>query len=684
MRVLCVLALLATSVVTASTTAVDASTETHVIRPVYYVPVDAPRSDRAPLVDQAMQQIQAQWARFGLTFRLLPAETVVAESIGCGAYGDGAAEPLFAEIGGDVIANATVKTVVFGECLRLRGAVANACCNRVLYSIMNSLEADLAASTIGGYAVATIGHELGHLFALPHENCGGKNLAQATRLVEVYGLPGYATNSLTCQQGGLLGIEDPSVNWIRDRMLYSTSTTTEDPGCEFFVECSGGSIPAIADTPLTVEAQQIRNANGDCLQVTSIGGQAAEEVVTSECVDGQAGQLFRAIPARTNVQNIDRDRLVYEVDGLNLRSAATGWCLGFDSESVEVGAALYESVCDYRDSNVVYVDGSEIRTKHSGLCLAATGVGDGSPVVQQTCDARAEQTWAVTVGDVDVPGEGNPVINNAPVGDCSLTFTNSSEDALVAGLDGGASPGGNRVRWLLGRVRPGGSFTVTVDEEAIGYVYLLDRTFIPNLADGRSALWRNVRCGSTFNFPDGTVSRGPGPAALGLTHTVSCLAGNGRVDTNIVNEGDDIGVYRLEFQGLTPRQQTAPARDWLRFPVTGRADGDYTISVKRNGQVISNQLVTVDCDSDTPTVDGGVRVINACRAGKGYLLFQLVNPTPEQRSWTITFSGVPNRSTTAAPYGASVRAVTGRPSGRYNYIASSGVSNDGGVVPVDC
>ena len=40
-----------------------------------------------------------------------------------------------------------------------------------------------------------------------------------------------------------------------------------------------------------------------------------------------------------------------------------------------------------------------------------------------------------------------------------------------------------------------------------------------------------------------------------------------------------------------------------------------------------------------------IQVVNACRAGRGYIIFQFADPTDEQRSWVIGFEGVLNRST---------------------------------------
>lgn len=204
-----------------------------------------------------------------------------------------------------------------------------------------------------------------------------------------------------------------------------------------------------------------------------------------------------------------------------------------------------------------------------------------------------------------------------------------------------------------------------------------------------------VNCGpepTPTPSPEPTPSPTPEPAPGNISPgpevslRVSCLAGNGRVDTNIVNTGDSSAIYRLEFASLSPRQTDVAAGDWWRSPITGRPDGDHEVIVKRNGVVISDTSITVACDDDPPQVsEPEVTVVNACRDGNGYLLFQLINPTAVTRSYVIEFDGVPNRSTSAAPFGAAVRAVTGRPDGQFTAVVRTGQTPVATMqVTVDC
>lgn len=162
-------------------------------------------------------------------------------------------------------------------------------------------------------------------------------------------------------------------------------------------------------------------------------------------------------------------------------------------------------------------------------------------------------------------------------------------------------------------------------------------------------------------------------APVEVAHNVSCLAGNARVDTNIVNTGTDAAVYRIEYEGLTPRQFGVAAGDWWRMPITGRRDGTPRVIVRRDGQVVSDRHLLITCDLRSPLVSPDeVQVINACRNGSGYLIFQLNNPGAAMRSWVREFDTLRNRSTSAVAAAQAVTAVTGRFDRRYPVLIRSG------------
>ena len=168
-------------------------------------------------------------------------------------------------------------------------------------------------------------------------------------------------------------------------------------------------------------------------------------------------------------------------------------------------------------------------------------------------------------------------------------------------------------------------------------------------------------------------------------HT-SCLAGNGRLDANLLNTSSATSLYELQFEGLSPRQRQLDFEDWGRIPITGRSDGDYAVLVTRDGETIVSETVNFNCDATVPSVSTPeVTVVSACRGGLGQVFFQLVNPTASSRSYIVEFENVPNRSTTAAEFGQSRRGTTGRPDGSYSYTVRTGSTEiDTGQVTVDC
>lgn len=187
-----------------------------------------------------------------------------------------------------------------------------------------------------------------------------------------------------------------------------------------------------------------------------------------------------------------------------------------------------------------------------------------------------------------------------------------------------------------------------------------------------------------------SVSEAQSGTKTGLEVTVasSCLAGNGRVDINIVNTGAVAAEYRVQFGSLSPRALTVQPRDWWRTPITGRPDGTFALVVTRNGVpvALSQETVEVACDTSPPQLaTGEVQIISACRGGNGYLLFQFVNDSSSAKPYVIEFGVIPNRSTTAGAYGQSVRAVTGRPDGDHEYTVTSGQNRvQSGSVTVSC
>ena len=286
-----------------------------------------------------------------------------------------------------------------------------------------------------------------------------------------------------------------------------------------------------------------------------------------------------------------------------------------------------------------------------------TAVVGGNGNMMNSGDQTADASWPILVTG------GTPEVSSSfyCVGDESnvdVTITNPFDATTEYTVSvGDFAP-------VMRQVSPGGPVTVTSVDIGDGV-----RSFSVTREDG-------IVVGSNSQVIDCTNSQAPIAGAEGpieVAHVSTCLAGNGRVDTNIVNTTTSDATYRIEFPGLTPRALTVEAGDWWRMPITGRFDGDYDVIVKRDGVVISNETVVVACDNPPLFIaEPEVQIVNACRAGNGYVLFQFANKTAEMRSWIIEFQGVPNRSTSADGYAQAVRAVTGRPDGTYFVTIRSG------------
>lgn len=59
---------------------------------------------------------------------------------------------------------------------------------------------------------------------------------------------------------------------------------------------------------------------------------------------------------------------------------------------------------------------------------------------------------------------------------------------------------------------------------------------------------------------------------------------------------------RIEFEGRPANQLDLVPGNWWRRPLTGRADGDYVVIVKRDGQTIASDVVAIRCDGERPVI----------------------------------------------------------------------------------
>jgi len=173
---------------------------------------------------------------------------------------------------------------------------------------------------------------------------------------------------------------------------------------------------------------------------------------------------------------------------------------------------------------------------------------------------------------------------------------------------------------------------------------------------------------------------------LEIHTTVTCLAGNGRVDVNIVNRDAEPVAVGLELGSLSRRVRTLSAGTWWRMPYTGRPDGPLDLTITADDAVVYVEGLVVSCDEDVPVIDEPeLQTVAGCRNGLGYVLFQFANATDVAKGYVIEFEGVPNRSTGAAAFGQAIRAVTGRFDGVYDYrVTSADGTSTAGSVAVRC
>lgn len=142
----------------------------HYIQPVYFVPTDAPHTDRKDLVMEGYRNLQEQWASWGWVFNLEEIVTVRG-AYPCDHY-DGwsimrrEGEQALMDMGSWNNEHAIYS--YFGECTPgLGGAAAGALDNWQEYF-------SGTVNEISNGNPGVIGHELGHNFGLPHENCMGE------------------------------------------------------------------------------------------------------------------------------------------------------------------------------------------------------------------------------------------------------------------------------------------------------------------------------------------------------------------------------------------------------------------------------------------------------------------------------------------------------------------------------
>lgn len=346
---------------------------------------------------------------------------------------------------------------------------------------------------------------------------------------------------------------------------------------------------------------------------------------------------------------------------MSVLGSRTGWSL----RSGQAESTRFESV---GADQVIRMDG---RTSNGPV--AAVGVLDGveigSGVTNFACDGPADHaaSWSCMAEqgriDVRVASAVVPATFDVRIGGLAPRTITIDADTPVDEIRRSfaiAYPEHGSVITTV-TARPDGPVPVTITDQATGAI-VFDQTF-------------DIRC---------QFRAVAGPEA---TIVQSCMAGRGRIDTNIVNTStqDKNYVIKLFTTGsrrpMFIRGRTVAPGDWWRSPLTGRPNGEYEIVVQtqRDGATppvtFARRTVDINCERGTESIDEPeVQVVNACRDNRGYLMFIFTNNTAQPKPIVLSFAGVPNRSTTVPRFGQSVKFVTGRPNGTYGASVLGGPS----------
>lgn len=202
------------------------------VQAIYFIPQKAPRTNRADLGFDTVKRVQRQWSSWGFTFRLERKYKVIQGEFGCAAYQH---RSMLGKIREEVKRKEPKwkdkKFMIFTECANYPGAngVVSQNFALVVNRRLDEIETERKQGRILG---STTGHELGHLFGLPHENCYTFQDEQDPDVqnLKKLGLPTFVTASITCtyKWPNL----KPPAKWMRQIMV-------EKGRCKWFWECRG-------------------------------------------------------------------------------------------------------------------------------------------------------------------------------------------------------------------------------------------------------------------------------------------------------------------------------------------------------------------------------------------------------------------------------------------------------------
>lgn len=144
-----------------------------------------------------------------------------------------------------------------------------------------------------------------------------------------------------------------------------------------------------------------------------------------------------------------------------------------------------------------------------------------------------------------------------------------------------------------------------------------------------------------------------------------CLAGNGRIKVALRNDYSSTGNFAVRLAPMATRLRTLQPWATDSITITGRSDGDYPLTVTRNGESVLSVTVPVDCDPD-PTEE--VSVSHGCLSGNGRVTVALGNLGAGTALYSVMFGSLAPRLRTLAPLGISQVTITGRPDGEHPLV----------------
>lgn len=300
----------------------------------------------------------------------------------------------------------------------------------------------------------------------------------------------------------------------------------------------------------------------------------------------------------------------------------------------------------------------------SSTSLVATGAGDRFPSVVQNSPAvtvagnRLSATFpAVSITAIRIDGSltRNLTANVAT----SCLADDGRFDVQISNVSGITREAFVSITGLPERsvsIAPGATESLTVTGRRDGDYRVLVS------ADGIAVLTHldQVRCDPALPGPEGSVLS-------------DCLAGNGRIRVSLQNSESTIGDFVVQFGPMAPRFRTLAPFVTDVVVITGRPDGDYPLTVTRNGAVVLSTMVQVDCDPN-PTVE--VDITNSCLADNGRIDVMLGNIGQSTAVYSVEFGDLGPRTRTLAPNGSTRVTITGRRDGVYPLT----VSRDGAAI----